>query len=389
MKGSARLGLAVGLGIAGAAGAAVVFLACSGGDNPGKVPNQIINPLPEAGSYLGDAGAPCIGQAGTVANPECDNGTESLCAPSSPACDLSKCQETNTSAGSCGPMATNPPGGPWDFRMRRIMLVAPKTLATTTVQNSVVTNGVDMNELQCGETGTGDFSWLIHMDPDAGTVKTGGAPPCDIPDNTGLTTAPFPSCNPYTQGYCFLNQQVGSIAVGPISTGMAKNSEGTWDAPNIGSINIPIFYQNSIIILPINGGSVYGVKVSTDGNCIGQFNPLALNTQCSDQYLNCSKWLTDGTLTGYITLEQADQVDVLLLSRTLCVILENAAGVLPPDGGSISQCARDSSGHITGKGDYCSTTHSPGGCQDSFWLEATFAASAVKINGDCAGGDGG
>jgi hypothetical protein len=268
--------------------------------------------------------------------------------------------------------------------MRRILLVAPKTLANPTVQNSVVTNAIDMNELQCGETGTGGFNWLLHVDPAAGTLKTGGAPPCDIADDPSLAKAPFPSCDPYTQGYCFLSEQVGSIGVAPVTTSMAKNAGGTWDALGLGAINVPIFYQSSIIVLPISGGAVHGVKVSTDGNCIGQFNPTALDTQCADQYQNCSKWLTDGALTGYITLEQADQVVVPILSRTLCVVLQDAEGVMPSDGGSIAQCARDASGHIAGKGDYCSTTQRPGGCQDAFWLEATFAASAVKITGDCA-----
>ena len=31
------------------------------------------------------------------------------------------------------------------------------------------------------------------------------------------------------------------------------------------------------------------------------------------------------------------------------------------------------------KGDYCSTTKSAGGCQDSFWLAATLAASAAEV----------
>ena len=35
---------------------------------------------------------------------------------------------------------------------------------------------------------------------------------------------------------------------------------------------------------------------------------------------------------------------------------------------------------IIAKGDYCSTSNKPGDCQDSFWLSATFAAAAVKIN---------
>ena len=42
-------------------------------------------------------------------------------------------------------------------------------------------------------------------------------------------------------------------------------------------------------------------------------------------------------------------------------------------------CATDSMGNIVAKGDFCSTTDAPGGCQDSYWLAATFAASAAKI----------
>ena len=64
-----------------------------------------------------------------------------------------------------------------NFRMRRIILVAPKSLAQTAVQLGVVTNGVDLNEHQCGEEGTGDFSWLLSFDTTANTLTTGGAPP--------------------------------------------------------------------------------------------------------------------------------------------------------------------------------------------------------------------
>ena len=49
-------------------------------------------------------------------------------------------------------------------------------------------------------------------------------------------------------------------------------------------------------MLPISGGAITGVKLSDGGNCIGKFNPLALNNDCSDNYQNCSKWLTDGSL---------------------------------------------------------------------------------------------
>jgi hypothetical protein len=388
MKGSGRFRLAlVGLGLA-AAGGVVVFTACSGNWNPGQLPTSINAGGGDSGVY-GDAGAPCAAPPGYFPNPECDDGTESFCAPSTPACNLSGCQAVSTAAGSCEPLTTNPPDGPWGFRMRRLIIAAPEALASTTVQNSVVTNGVDMNEPQCGEEGTGDFSWLLQLDPTALTFKTGGAPPCDIPNTTSSTSSPFPSCDPFNTGYCFLQQQVGAIAVAPVSGTVQKAADGTYFAlaPSLGpQINVPIFYNGSIIVLPISQPGVTGLKVTDNGNCIGSFNPEALTSQCADSYKNCSKWLNAGSLSGYITLEAADQVNVLLLSKTLCVILTQSPGVAAADGGPILQCARNADGSIAFKGDYCSTTQSPGGCADSYWLAAAFAASAVKINGDCSGG---
>lgn len=387
MKGSAGFRLAlVGLGLA-TVGGVVIFTACSGGYNPGQLP--AIPPQGDAGAICGDAGAACCAPPGEFPNPACDDGNLAYCSQASPACNLSSCQATSTGTGSCEPLTTNPPNGPWNFRMRRIIIAAPPTLANPTIQNSVVTNGVNMNEPQCGEEGTGDFSWIMTLDPTTLAFKTGGAPPCDIPNSTSNPASPFPSCSPFTTGYCFLQQQLGSIAVGPVSGTLKKALDGTYfaPAPALGpQINIPIFYNGSIIVLPISQPAVTGINVTDNGNCIGGFNPVALSSLCADQYENCPKWLTGGSLGGYITLETADQVDVLLLSKTLCAILTDSGGVSPPDGGAIKQCARNADGSIAAKGDYCSTTQSPGGCQDSFWLAATFAASAVNITGDCAGG---
>jgi hypothetical protein len=47
---------------------------------------------------------------------------------------------------------------------------------------------------------------------------------------------------------------------------------------------------------------------------------------------------------------------------------------------STGHCSKDASGKITAMGDYCSQSNSAGGCADSFWLAATIAASAAKIN---------
>ncbi len=41
-------------------------------------------------------------------------------------------------------------------------------------------------------------------------------------------------------------------------------------------------------------------------------------------------------------------------------------------------------GGTPARGDYCSTSNGPGGCVDSFWFAATFAASAARIGGAAA-----
>jgi len=76
--------------------------------------------------------------------------------------------------------------------------------------------------------------------------------------------------------------------------------------------------------------------------------------------------------------EEADNVSVTDLNESLCALLTNDQGLPPP--GSIKKCARDAANKIVAKGDYCSTSKKAGDCQDSYWLTATFAASAVNIN---------
>ena len=78
-----------------------------------------------------------------------------------------------------------------------------------------------------------------------------------------------------------------------------------------------------------------------------------------------------------MTLEDADKVPLTVLPETLCVLLSSATGGGKSDAGG---CARDGQGNIIAKGDFCSTTNQAGGCADSFWLAATFAAAAVTIN---------
>jgi hypothetical protein len=342
-------------------------------------------------AYCGAAKASCCAAPGQVPNPECDDGDETTCSTTASTCAVAaSCGSTST----CEPLADNGTNTTKDFRMRRIILVAPSALANGTVQNLVVNTGVDMDEPQCGNpsTGTGDFNWLLSVDLAGNMLTTGGAPPCDTPDS--------PSCDPFTTGYCFVNKNVEGIQVGPVKAAISKAADGTYfTTPGaIPTLNIPIYFgtPTSIILLPISNGAITGMKISTDGNCIGSVNPNAAAADCSDDYTQCSKWLTDGSLSGYITLKAADTVQVSLLSETLCSLLTGDKGGTPvksPTGSSIATCTKDANGNPTAKGNFCSTTNSAGGCDDSDWIAATFAASAVKINdgtgvADCSGTSG-
>jgi len=292
---------------------------------------------------------------------------------------------------TCEPLTSNTGKNPLNFRFRRIILSAPPALATpfpSFIELNVVKPAVDLNAKQCGETGSGTFNWLLTVDKTANTVKTGGAPP---------------TADPFGMGYCYANhpavtgQDVTSITSPATFTG---NTFTTQAGPDV--LNVPIFLSGgtadpnnpqtyidpatgnltNLVILPLRGGVLKDVTISADSNCIGTLNTTAFtNANCADDPSSCSKWNTAGSLGAYITLADADNVNVSLLNESLCVLLtgttKNAMGKCAPAALTM--------------GDYCSSPPGPGGCKDSFWLAATFAASAVTVNDGtgnpiCAGG---
>jgi hypothetical protein len=267
---------------------------------------------------------------------------------------------------SCLPMAKNT-GNVLDFRMRRLNIISPPSLTyaiNPTLQTAIIDSAVDLKAKQCGEVGKGTFSWLLRLDKDKKTLTTGGAPP---------------SADPFGAGYCFYNHTVTvgttPLAVKPVTVALDPSSTDTKFATlSIPKLYVPIFLDtagSAVIILPLTNPVIKDLTVSQDGNCIGSLNPVALAKDCTDVFSDCSKWHTAGSLGGFMTLKEADTVFIKELNQSLCVVLTQTAPA--------TKCA-DASGNITQKGDFCSTTGQAGGCQDSFWLSATFAAAAIKIN---------
>jgi hypothetical protein len=275
-----------------------------------------------------------------------------------------------------------------NLRLRKLNVTAPPALAQKFIQSGVIDEGVNLDNI-CGEPGDGSFSWLVTFTPSTGQLMTGGAPPTDDPINVG---------------YCYVNENIGGLPVAPITVQMTQQPDGSWNSAVIPKLYVPIYVNgdvNNVVVLPLTQSKILGVVLSTDGNCIGSYNPDGVTSPtsagiCADQDpSSCQRWHTDGSLGGFITLKEANNVQVETLGKSLCVLLTE--GVSTSEGGT--ECATDANGNVTAQGDFCSTTDSPGGCADSFWLAATFAASAALItdganvpacNGSLAGGgDGG
>jgi len=325
--------------------------------------------VPPAPAVAG--GGACATEAGAFPPPNCDDTNESCPAPN-PACPVAPCNASS----ACLAMADNTGKPTDDLRLRKLNVTAPSALAQHFIQAGVIDDGVNLDNT-CGEQGTGSFSWLARFDTTNNKLTTGGAPPAD---------------DPFGTGYCFVNQMIGGLLVAPVTVSMTQASDGTWASAVIPKLYVPIYINgdpNNVVVLPLSKATVQGVTLSADGqhqggvgNCIGSYNPdgVAAPTTaglCADEDpSSCERWRTNGSLGGYITLVEANGVNVVTLGKSLCVLL--TGGVSTADGGT--QCATNPDGSVTAKGDFCSTTDSPGGCEDSYWLAAAFAASAATIN---------
>jgi hypothetical protein len=255
-----------------------------------------------------------------------------------------------------------------DLRLRKLYVTAPPKLALQFVQGTVIDQGINLHNA-CGEGGDGSFSWLLRLDTSSGTLVTGGA---------------APTSDPFHVGYCFVNATIDGLDVRPVTVHVTKAADSTWSSDVIARLNVPIYVQgdvNNVVVLPLSKTKVQGVTLTAGGNCIGSYNPIGVGSPgadgvCLDQDpRSCQRWHTAGSLGGYITLKDAEGVNVQTLSKTLCAFLT---------GSSTANCPTDASGNILGAGDFCSLTDAPadeaGACHDAFWLSGTFAASAAPIN---------
>lgn len=301
----------------------------------------------------GGAGA-CEAAPGEIPAADCDSSEGSCSATPGCTIDEARCGSKST----CLPTGDNRGKDVLDFRIRRLNIATPPALAGSFIQNTVVNLNIDLDEKACAELGKGLFTWLLRVDRTTNTMITGGAPP---------------SADPIGTGFCFARFDLNGARVEPLVAKIAFEGS-TFTAQERANVKIPIFLTDqlaSAILLPISQALVKDVTISEEGNCIGRFREAALDPSCVEARELCTKWQTSGALGGFITLDEADTVKIRELNnKSLCSFLS---------GESDLTCKRGADGKVLYKGDYCSETGAPGGCGDSVWLAATFAASAVKI----------
>lgn len=312
----------------------------------------------EGGGSGGSGGAG--GSAGSGAGP---------CWPKDEACYVAG----PTGPGSeCLAKADNTGKTAWQGRLTSIQVTKPAKLAQQFVQTTIIDNGVSLNQAACNEFGEGTFSWLFEFDSATNKLRTGGGLPISDPKAGG----------------CFVSLTTTSLPVAPIEVDVTIDGLN-FSASNI-DVYVPIFLDpadtSKAIVLPLHGVEFAGSFNDDSHNCIGTFNGDALDPVDGCQAPPPMRaWNNGGSLKGYITIAEADQVFVEELGMTLCVYIAGATdwkGTEPDN-----NCAT-SAKWVAGErppGDWCSTTNQPAdaSCQDAWRLEGEFAAAAFGVSGDC------
>lgn len=325
--------------------------------------------LSVAGSLCALAAFSCGGD--DDGNPGSGGGTAGGCVPTDDSCYVAG---PNGPGAECLAKHDNTGSDVWQGRITQITVKSPQKLAEQFVQEQIVDNGIFLDQPQCRESGEGTFTWLFEFNKTTGKLKTGGSLPVTDPKAGG----------------CWLQMTTASLPIAPIEVDVALDPDGLGFSASGIDVFVPIFSSptntTNPIILPLHAVELQGKWNDTSHNCIGKHNGPELDPllDCFPDTPNGQRlWTGGATLKGYITIDEADQVFIEDLGSTLCVFL---AGVASWKG--TSDDCKTSTKWMNGErpdGDWCSTTNAPADatCKDAWRLEASFSASAFKINGDC------
>lgn len=341
--------------------------ACGGDDDPAG-----------AGGSAGTAGTG--GTAGNGATGGSGGGvSDDPCQPTADECYVS---------GKAGPGAVclarhdNSTGDEVQLRVSQLQLKSPAALRQPFLQGSVVTPKITPNAPGCFQNGDAQFNVLFSWNTATMKVTQGAGEPQALigPLNDGTCYAKFtdPSSN---------------AKVEPVEADFTI--DGNKYRAVFADVAIPIYLEDSkdnYALLPMHELEVTAT-LSADRSCVGRYVPENLDaTQGCSAKEDKFAYENGGTYKGYVTVEEADTVEITSLGYSLCVLLSgNVKRWQKKEAGEeIGHCV-GSTGYVEEggfpKGNWCASTNSAAGdtCSDAWLIESDYAAAGVKINGVCGG----
>ncbi|MEZ4374062.1 MAG: hypothetical protein R3B07_24795 [Polyangiaceae bacterium] len=268
------------------------------------------------------------------------------------------------------------------LRVTQLELKEPATLRQPFLQNSVITPKITPNSPECFQFGDAQFNILFSWDTTTMKVTQGAGEPQAL-------------IGPLNDGTCYsqFNDGPSGAQIKPVETDFTV--EGNVYTAVFPDIAVPIYLEDSkanYALLPLHELEVTAT-LSDDKSCVGRYVPENL-----DETQGCSAkegefaYQNAGTYKGYVTVEEADTVDITSLGYSLCVLLSGNVKRWQnkPAGETIGRCDGSQGFMEEGgfpKGNWCSGTNSAATdtCADAWLIESDYAAAGVTINGVCGG----
>jgi hypothetical protein len=242
------------------------------------------------------------------------------------------------------------------------------------VQDAIISAKSALDQPDCYQYGKAQFNLLMQIDTAQKTLTLGGGVP------QALIGDP-------KDGTCWADfvDSTSSLEVKPVTTPYTESADGL--TAELADFVMPIYLEDetnvdSYVLVPLHE-MTFSAKLSEDKNCVGRYAhetldyDVALCKPAQDQFA----WQNGGRYEGYITVEEADNVMVVSLGQSLCVVLTGDPAKWK---GTNNDCKTSTGFTAEGglpKGDWCAATNSEGGCQDAWYLSIDFAASAIDIRG--------
>ncbi len=311
-----------------------------------------------------------------------------------------RAEDATWEGADCIAMADNAGATHAQLRVSQLAVESPAVLTQPFMQTTIITEGITPTrpDSACRQQGTNRFNILLDFDFETMQMKVGAAIPQKLlghnigegtcwanyvdTDQSDLKSKIFPVSTTFT-----LNESTGEF-----SATFPKPAEGEQNV-----MNVPIYVadtEDDFALLPLRELVVTGT-LSAGNSCVGKFvhEPLAAPTCAADS--SGFRWENAGKYIGYVTVDDADSVDVSSLGFSLCTLLSGDSVKWDNNADGIGRCVNSAgfkaNSNQLPEGNWCSVSNSADasacdGVLDAWQLKTEFAASGIKIDGDCPQG---